>query len=46
MPFRSDDLVDDIMRAAPHTIRVFLEFKMAISFQLVIPGRATREPGI
>ena len=29
MPFRSDDLVDDIMRAAPHTIRVFLEFKMA-----------------
>ena len=29
MPFQSDDLVDDIMRAAPHTIRVFLEFKMA-----------------
>jgi len=29
MPFRSDDLVDDIMRIAPHTIRVFLEFKMA-----------------
>lgn len=29
MPFRSDDLVDDIMRSAPHTIRVFLEFRMA-----------------
>jgi len=29
MPFRSDDLVDDIMRAAPHTIRVFLAFRMA-----------------
>jgi hybrid cluster-associated redox disulfide protein len=29
MPFRSDDLVDDIMRTAPHTIRVFLAFRMA-----------------
>ncbi len=29
MSFQSDDLVDDIMRAAPHTIRVFLEFKMS-----------------
>jgi hybrid cluster-associated redox disulfide protein len=29
MPFRPDDLVDDIMRSAPHTIRVFLEFRMA-----------------
>ncbi|UPK37073.1 DUF1858 domain-containing protein [Bradyrhizobium sp. 186] len=27
--FRSDDLVDDIMRTAPHTIRVFLAFRMA-----------------
>ncbi len=29
MPFQNDDLVDDIMRAAPHTIRVFLEFRMS-----------------
>lgn len=29
MPFRSDDPVDDIMRAAPDTIRVFLAFGMA-----------------
>ena len=29
MPFRSDDLVDDIMQSAPHTIRVFLAFRMA-----------------
>ena len=29
MPFGSDDLVDDIMRTAPHTIRVFLAFRMA-----------------
>ena len=29
MPFGSDDLVDDIMRRAPHTIRVFLAFRMA-----------------
>ena len=29
MPFQSDDLVDDIMRTAPHTIGVFLAFKMA-----------------
>jgi hybrid cluster-associated redox disulfide protein len=29
MPFRSDELVDDIMSEAPHTIRVFLSFKMA-----------------
>jgi hybrid cluster-associated redox disulfide protein len=29
MPFRSDDLVDDIMRTAPHTICVFLAFRMA-----------------
>ncbi|SDH86773.1 hybrid cluster protein-associated redox disulfide domain-containing protein [Bradyrhizobium sp. Rc2d] len=29
MSFRSDDLVDDIMRTAPHTIRVFLAFRMA-----------------
>ena len=29
MPVRSDDLVDDIMRTAPHTIRVFLAFRMA-----------------
>jgi hypothetical protein len=29
MPFRPDDLVDDIMRSAPYTIRVFLEFRMA-----------------
>jgi len=29
MPFRSGDLVDDIMRTAPHTIRVFLAFRMA-----------------
>lgn len=28
MPFRCDDLVDDIMRRSPHTIRVFLEFRM------------------
>jgi len=28
MPFRSDDLVDDIMSTAPHTIRVFLAFRM------------------
>ena len=29
MPFGSDDLVDDIMRTAPRTIRVFLAFRMA-----------------
>jgi len=29
MHFRSDDLVDDIMRNSPDTIRAFLEFKMA-----------------
>ncbi|MCL2714354.1 MAG: DUF1858 domain-containing protein [Alphaproteobacteria bacterium] len=29
MHFRSDDLVDDIMRSSPDTIRAFLEFKMA-----------------
>ena len=29
MHFRSDDLVDDIMRNSPHTIRVFFEFKLA-----------------
>jgi hybrid cluster-associated redox disulfide protein len=29
MPFRSDDLVDDIMLSAPHTIRAFLQFRMA-----------------
>jgi hybrid cluster-associated redox disulfide protein len=29
MPFGSDDLVDDIMCTAPHTIRVFLAFRMA-----------------
>lgn len=29
MPFRFDDLVDDVMREAPQTIRVFLEFRMA-----------------
>jgi hybrid cluster-associated redox disulfide protein len=29
MSFGSGDLVDDIMRTAPHTIRVFLAFRMA-----------------
>ncbi|MCA1475641.1 DUF1858 domain-containing protein [Bradyrhizobium sp. NBAIM08] len=29
MSFRSDDLVDDTMHSAPHTIRVFLAFRMA-----------------
>ncbi|AWM03278.1 DUF1858 domain-containing protein [Bradyrhizobium amphicarpaeae] len=29
MSFGSDDLVDNIMRTAPHTIRVFLAFRMA-----------------
>jgi hybrid cluster-associated redox disulfide protein len=29
MAFRSDDLVDDIMRRAPHTIHVFIAFGMA-----------------
>ena len=28
MPIRFDDLVDDVMRGSPATIRVFLEFKM------------------
>ncbi len=28
MPIRYDDLVDDVMRRAPETIRVFLEFRM------------------
>lgn len=28
MPIRLDDLVDDVMHARPHTIRVFLEFRM------------------
>ena len=29
MPFRFDDLVDDIMSKAPQTIDVFLKFKMS-----------------
>jgi hybrid cluster-associated redox disulfide protein len=29
MSFGFDDLVDDIMQTAPHTIRVFLAFRMA-----------------
>ena len=29
MPFRFDDLVDDIMSGSPQTIRVFFEFKMS-----------------
>jgi hybrid cluster-associated redox disulfide protein len=28
MPFGFDDLVDDVMRGAPETIRVFLKFRM------------------
>ena len=28
MPIGFDDLVDDVMRSAPETIRVFLEFRM------------------
>jgi hybrid cluster-associated redox disulfide protein len=28
MPIRFDDLVDDVMRESPQTIRVFLQFKM------------------
>jgi hybrid cluster-associated redox disulfide protein len=28
MPFSLYDLVDDVMRASPQTIRVFLQFKM------------------
>ena len=28
MSLEYDDLVDDVMRRAPRTIRVFLEFKM------------------
>jgi hybrid cluster-associated redox disulfide protein len=29
MPIGFDDLVDDVMRGAPGTIRVFLQFRMA-----------------
>ncbi len=29
MPIESDDLVDEVMRSYPTTIRVFLDFKMA-----------------
>ncbi len=29
MPIDSDDLVDEVMRSYPTTIRVFLDFKMA-----------------
>jgi hybrid cluster-associated redox disulfide protein len=28
MPIRFDDLVDDVMRRSPETIRVFLQFRM------------------
>ena len=28
MPIGFDDLVDDVMRGTPQTIRVFLEFRM------------------
>ena len=28
MPFTLDDLVDDVMRRAPETIRVFLTYRM------------------
>jgi hybrid cluster-associated redox disulfide protein len=28
MPIGFDDLVDDVMRGAPETIRVFLQFRM------------------
>ena len=28
MPFEFDDLVDEVMRSHPTTIRIFLDFKM------------------